>query len=214
MSQQIRISKGRFEAFSDGIFAIAATLLVLELPIPKLALANEHAMTHALLSLWPQLLVYVASFITIGINWFNHYALFHHAREITYSALVTNLILLLLIAFLPYPTWLLGQYGLLRAAVFFYGATFFAIGVCWSVLWYVATLEPGSTRGIVDFLRTRNAWNTLGPTLYAVGSGVGLLSPIAGIFTFVAVAVFYFLPGSVRSALASSAAAHSVSKGP
>jgi uncharacterized membrane protein len=204
---ELHIAKGRFEAFSDGVFAIAITLLVLELPIPKLALVTEAGMKHALLALWPQLLVYCASFATIGIMWFNHYALFHEARHISYGSLVANLGLLLFVALLPYPTWLLGQYALVSAAVVFYGATLFAISVLYGVLGYVSTLPEGAHGTIAGYLQSRNAWNTMGPVVYAAGCAAALWSPIAGIACFAAIALYYLLPGTVRGALAAGAKA-------
>lgn len=209
MDKGIRISKGRFEAFSNGVFAIAITLLVLVLPTPKLSSINEATVTGALLSLWPQYLVYFASFATIGIMWFNHYALFHHARYITYGGLVANLALLMVIAFLPFPTLLLGQYGLVPAAVAFYGLTLLVIALCFNVLWYLATLKPTEGGSFAGFLRSRNAWNTLGMFVYAIGMGLAFVSSIVSIALFVLVALFYILPWTVRSALAASAATHS-----
>jgi uncharacterized membrane protein len=203
----LHIAKGRFEAFSDGVFAIAITLLVLELPIPKLAVVSEAAMTHALFALWPQLLVYCASFATIGIMWFNHYALFHEARHISYASLVANLGLLLLVAFLPYPTWLLGQYALVPVAVVFYGATLFAIAILYGILGYVSTLPDGARGTVLGYLASRNAWNTIGPIVYALGSALAFVSPIAAIACFGAMAVYYLLPGTVRGALAAGAKA-------
>lgn len=203
---KIRISKGRFEAFSDGVFAIAITLLVLELPIPKLAVVNEATMSHALSSLWPQFLVYIASFATIGIMWFNHYALFHYAKDLSYASLIANLGLLLCIAFLPYPTWLLGQYGLVPAAVSFYGSTLFAISALYGILWYVSCLPAGEQGSIMGYLRTRTAWNTLGLVAYALGTAFAFVSPLTSIGLFAAIALFYISPGTVRWALATSAA--------
>src|SRR5579864_7478544 len=90
----VSISKSRFEAFSDGVFAIAITLLVLEFHAPDLQSPSDAGLTAALLAIWPQYAVYAASFATIGIMWFNHYALFHNARSVSYGALIANLALL------------------------------------------------------------------------------------------------------------------------
>jgi uncharacterized membrane protein len=205
---KIRIAKGRFEAFSDGVFAIAITLLVLELPIPKLTPATESAMVHALFRLGPEFLVYCASFATIGIMWFNHYAIFHYARHISYGALIANLVLLLFVAFLPYPTWLLGQYVRLPAAVAFYGMTLFAISIPFGVLAYIAMTPEDGQASISSYLRSRNAWNTLGPVVYLVGSLLAFASPMASIALFLAIAVFYLAPQTVRGQLAAGAKAH------
>ena len=203
----IAISKGRFEAFSDGVFAIAITLLVLEFHPPELRGATNAAMAHALLLLWPQYFVYTASFLTIGIMWFNHYALFHYAQEISYAALVANLTLLLFVAFLPFPTLLLGRYALLPAAVIYYGLTLIAIALCYGVLWYVATLPHDQRGSIAGYLRTRTVWNTLGVAVYSAGTLLALVSPIGSIILFAAMALYYMHPSSVRLALESTAAA-------
>ena len=204
----VRISKGRFEAFSDGVFAIAITLLVLEFRPPELANPSNATMAHALLALWPIYLVYAASFIAIGIMWFNHYALFHQMRHVSYSALVANLALLMSVAFIPYPTLLLGRYGLMPTAVAYYGLTFFVNALCWNVLWYVATLRHEQRGNIVDFFKTRRAWNTIGPVFYAIGSALAFVSPLGAIVLFALMALYYVLPGTMRFVLSSTAAAH------
>lgn len=208
MTKEIRIAKGRFEAFSDGVFAIAITLLVLSFQPPKLAVADETSITSALFGLWPQYLVYVASFASIGIMWFNHYALFHYARHISYIAVIANLALLLFVSFLPFPTLLLGQYVLLPAAVFFYGLNLFLISVCFGILWYVATRKEDEAGGFADFVRTRNFWNTAGLVVYALGMALAFVSPIASIVLFALIAFYYLLPASARSTLDATAAAH------
>jgi uncharacterized membrane protein len=202
----IRISKGRFEAFIDGVFAIAITLLVLGFQAPKVTVVNEATMTAALLAFWPQYLVYVASFVTVGIMWFNHYALFHHARYVSYGALIANLALLLFVAFLPFPTLLLGQDGLLTPLVFFYSLIMFMISLCFGVLWYVAKVRPDERGSFIGFLRSRSAWNTLGPAVYAVAMILAFASPLASLILIAAIAVFYVMPWTVSSALAAGAA--------
>ena len=197
------ISKGRFEAFSDGVFAIAITLLVLELRPPE-TLSNDATLVSGILALWPEYLVYFASFATIGIMWFNHTALFHNARSVSYTALVANLALLMGVCFLPFTTLLLGRAGLLPSAVAFYGLTLLAISVCFNVLWYAAHVPAGQHGSISGFIRTRNAWNSIGLIVYAAGSILAYFSPLASIVLFAAIAVYYLLPGTVRSALAAA----------
>lgn len=198
------ISKGRFEAFSDGVFAIAITLLVLEFRVPDLPARTDAMLGSALLAMWPQYLVYVASFATIGIMWFNHYALFHGVRTISYSALIANLVLLLLVCFLPFPTAVLGRYGLMPTGVAYYGLTLLGLSICFNVLYYSVTLRPGQRGSIVGFCRTRTAWNTVGIAVYALGTALAWLNPLACILLFAAMAAYYMLPGSVRGALAAS----------
>lgn len=204
----ISISKGRFEAFSDGVFAIAITLLVLAFHPPEISRVSNATMTHALIGLWPQYVVYAASFATIGIMWFNHYALFHHPRHISYSALIANLALLLFVAFLPFPTLVLARYALVPAAVAYYALTLLCIAICYNVLWYVVTLPHGETGSFGDFVRTRTPWNTAGALTYLVSAVLAFWSPLVSIALIALMAVYYMLPWSVRFVLQTTAVAH------
>src|SRR5690242_7045307 len=160
------ISKGRFEAFSDGVFAIAITLLVLELRPPDLPNPTDAALIPALIAMWPDFIVYWASFATIGIIWFNHYALFHNARRITYTALIANLALLSFVCFVPFTTLLIAREGWIPVATAAYGVVLLLMSACFNVLFYVTMLPPGDRGSFVGFLRQRTLWNSLGPAVY------------------------------------------------
>jgi uncharacterized membrane protein len=198
---RISISKGRFEAFSDGIFAIAITLLVLEFRPPDLGVASDRSLADALLAMWPQYLVYLASFGTIGIMWFNHYALFHNVKTVSYGALVANLVLLLLVSFLPFPTNILGRYGLMPTAVVYYGLTLIGLSICFSTLYYSASLKPHERGSVAGYMRTLNRWNTVGFTVYVAGTLIGYFYPVVAIVLFTIVAFYYLLPQTVGRAL-------------
>src|SRR5215211_1586279 len=102
------MSPGRLEAFSDGVFAIAITLLVLDIhvptPQPGANLADE------LGAQWPSYAAYVVSFLTIGIIWINHHAMFRRAREVDHGIMTLNLLLLLCVGVLPFTTALMAAY--------------------------------------------------------------------------------------------------------
>src|SRR5215472_5921030 len=99
------MSKTRVEAFSDGVFAIAITLLVLTVAQPR----TYRNLAHELGAQWPSLAAYVVSFAVIGIMWINHHSVFMHLEHVDRGLLYINLLLLMTIAFLPYPTGVLGQ---------------------------------------------------------------------------------------------------------
>jgi len=197
------ISKNRFEAFSDGVFAIAITLLVLEFQVPSLTVGDEAGTLHALLSLWPQYLVYAASFITIGIMWFNHYSIFHRVERVSYATLIANLALLLLVAFLPFPTEVLARAGFVPSSVIFYGLVFVGLSIAFGALQYVAGLREGQHGSLAGYLRARTPWNSVGIILYSLGLLIALASPLATIVLYAAVAVYYLLPFNLRAASAS-----------
>jgi len=100
------LTPGRVEAFSDGIFAIAATLLILNVQLPHEAAGGE--LGRQLLDLWPSYVAYGASFVTIGVMWLNHHALFARVARVDRTLVGLNLFMLGVIAFLPFPTQVLG----------------------------------------------------------------------------------------------------------
>lgn len=196
---------GRAEAFSDGVLAIAITLLILEVPIPH---ADPGKLGEELLGLWPDYLTYAVSFITIGEIWVNHHTLFHRLRAVDRVALFLNLLLLMVVAFLPFPTAVLGRNITDRdnaqAAGVLYGATMWLIAVGFSALWaYVARrphlLEPRvprpSRRTVIRF-----AAGTVG---YSASVPLALLSPLAALGLWFVLAVYYMVehaPAAERSA--------------
>src|SRR4051812_37356298 len=103
--------KGRTEAFSDGIFSIAITLLILEFKVPERHLAtSNHELVRLLVALWPSLLAFVASFVTILVMWVNHHGFFSLLKQIDRRFLYANGFLLLIVVFLPFPTALVAQH--------------------------------------------------------------------------------------------------------
>jgi len=95
----------RLLTFSDGVFAIAATLLILDVQLPE----NSESLAHQLLQLWPSYGAYAISFVTIGIMWVNHHAIFEQINRVNRTFLVINILFLLVIAFIPFPTRVLAE---------------------------------------------------------------------------------------------------------
>src|ERR687885_2746203 len=124
------VSTSRTEAFSDGVFAIAATLLVLELKIPNV---EPGGLPEALLESWPSYATYVVSFLAIGIIWVNHHAVMDRIKSVNRPLLFLNLVFLMAVAVIPFPTALLADY--LRAghderlAAAIYGGTMAGMGI-------------------------------------------------------------------------------------
>ncbi|HKW44957.1 MAG TPA: TMEM175 family protein [Candidatus Eremiobacteraceae bacterium] len=196
----IALGKGRFEAFSDGVFAIAITLLVLGFQPPDLHRVTDDAITQGLLALWPQYLVYVASFATVGIMWLNHHALFARLKAVPHGVMLVNLALLMVVSFLPFPTSVLGRYGLMRSPVVYYGLTLIAASICFGALQYLVNLRSEERASFIDFLKRRNIWNTMGIIAYAAGIPLAYYSPLATIVLYAAVALYYTLPTGIRAA--------------
>jgi uncharacterized membrane protein len=188
------LSKTRFESFSDGVFAIAITLLILEVRIPEKTPdpATNVQQLHALISIWPQYLVYAASFATIGIMWLNHHALFNNVRRITHGMALANLLLLALVSFLPFTTEVLGRFGLSPIAVVYYGITMVAISLAYNLVLRQVYAAHGRTRPIA-------LWSIVGLSAYPIAAIAGYFAPLLGIIIIALLAVFYMMPSNVRA---------------
>ena len=138
-----RWATGRIEAFSDGVFAIAITLLILEVSVPESEFGN---LWRGIAHQWPAYLAYATSFITIGGLWMVHHGIFRRLKYANASVMRLNLALLMAVSFLPFPTKLLAEAihdrDAERAAVTFYGATLLVISLLHSALWRAITREP------------------------------------------------------------------------
>jgi uncharacterized membrane protein len=183
----------RMETFSDGVFAIAATLLVLEISVDT---AHTHDLGSALLHLWPSYLAYVTSFITIGIIWMNHHTCVETMVRVDRTFLFLNLLLLLTVSFLPFPTRLVADY-LQRpgeqSAVYAYAATFVVMSVVYNAWWRYASAGRRLIGEKVPEIRVQaitRAFNPGVPT-YALTLLVAVFSPLASVFLTFAIAAFY-----------------------
>lgn len=135
------MSLNRFEAFRDGVFAIAMTLLVIEIKVPDLSEATASTAINTLIHTVPHILSYITSFLVIGVIWLNHNALFHLLKRVDRTVLTINLVLLMCIAFIPFPTAAIGEYGSLQPIVMFYGLTLSLTGIVYNVLWFYAVRQ-------------------------------------------------------------------------
>lgn len=188
------MSTSRTEAFSDGIFAIAATLLVLELKVPQV---EPGGLADALLESWPSYATYVVSFLTIGIIWVNHHAVLDRIREVNRLLLFMNLMFLMAVAAIPFPTALLGDYlqaghdERLAAAV--YGGTMSLMGVTFGAIWAYAVLSDDLLHARVDRTRARRSlWIfAAGTPLYVLAIGASLLSATPALVIYAHLALFY-----------------------
>ena len=133
---------GRTEAFSDGVFAIAITLLVLEIRVPESEFGH---LWRGIADQWPSYLAYVTSFLTIGGIWMVHHGIFRRLQYANRELMLTNLLLLMAVAFLPFPTKLMAEAihdsGAARAAAIFYGGALLAISLLVRLMWASAVRD-------------------------------------------------------------------------
>lgn len=191
----------RVEAFSDGVFAIAITLLVLEIRVPPPeATAQGRTLLSALRQLWPSYVGYVLSFLTIGIMWANHHSIFRYVRRADRYFVLINVLFLMCISFLPFPTALLAKYLPVAegrtAAVAGYSATLVVIALAYNAVWWYAVWEdrllgPGVDRAAV---RTISRRYLAGPVFYGLSFALAFVNVWASLAVHAVLAGLYLLP--------------------
>jgi len=191
---------GRVEAFSDGVFAIAITLLILDVKVP--ARVGPGNLGTVLVEEWPMFLAFLTSFFTIGVMWMNHHRLFTLIHAVDDSLVALNLLLLLGITWIPFPTALLATHlratGNDRMAALIYSATFFVMAIFFRVLWNYATRTPG----IIPLEKEEHAANITrqyrwGPLFYVVSIAVAIFSGTACLIWSLLLAIYFALPPRV-----------------
>src|SRR5215208_4150476 len=188
------LNTNRAEAFSDGVFAIAATLLVLELKVPHV---EPGGLADALLQRWPSYATYVVSFLTIGIIWVNHHAVMDRINYVNRPLLFLNLVFLMAVAAIPFPTALLADYLQAghdeRLASAVYGVTMSLMGIAFGLIWAYAVFSEDLLHESVDSHRARRSLLIFaaGNPLYLLAIGVSLLSAELGLAIYALLALFY-----------------------
>ena len=204
----------RLEAFSDGVFAVAITLLVLNIRIPGLDLPPDKLPTGSELwrtlgDEWPMLAAYVTSFATIGIMWLNHHRLFTYIKRINTVLVLLNLLLLMFIVFVPVPTALLAEYVERpdqHAAAIIYSGTFVLTAICFNLLWRYASYHNRligknvDSRAIEDISKQY----LFGPLVYLIAFALAFVSTPATIIACFALALFFALPPRLPRSLLSN----------
>jgi|SRR5437588_9763627 len=191
---------GRIEAFSDGVFAIAITLLILEIKVPAQVGAGNLA--KVLLHEWPSFLAFLASFFTIGVMWMNHHRLFTLIDAADDTLLGLNLLLLLGITWIPFPTALLAAHlkisGNDRVAALVYSTSFFMMAIVFQVLWWYATHTPGvippEKEEEAARITKQYRW---GPVFYLIAILIALASGTAVLIWSALLAIYFAMPPRV-----------------
>ena len=208
MAKTDAVSKGRLEAFSDGVIAVAITLLALNLRVPDDPAKTPH-LGHFLIDQWPSYAAYAISFITIGIIWINHHAMIGRLREPDHMILTLNLVLLLWIGVLPFSTELMAAYlrqghgENLAAAV--YAGSFLMMSIMFAALNRHILFPKSHLLGVeISEERRREilARGVVGLVPYAIATVLAVVSPYLTLVICARVAAFYALPlasGSERT---------------
>ncbi len=200
------MNKARFEAFSDGVFAFAITLLALGFVLPKLHGPSNRDLATALLGLWPNLIAYALSFSVIGLMWQNHHALFRLVRTVDRKTVFWNLLLLAATVLIPFATTTLGSYPTYSASTFLYGvvlstcASFYNLMLIHLVCTKAFAPEVDGATIAFTVRGYRTGW-----IVYVGATLVALVLPVLSFALYLLVVVYFLIPRGADSDVSLSA---------
>lgn len=186
----------RIETFSDGVFCIAVTLLSIEIGVELHGDISNRGLQEALIHKWPICLAYVISFVNVLLAWIGHHGLFKMFRQSDNSIMITNGILLMLVALVPFPTKTLGEFLLtdaLQTAVIFYTGYFVLVSLGFRLLWYAANRKKGLlVDGItIKQIRQTTRNENIGLICNSIIFGVAFINPWAALILSFAMWVYW-----------------------
>lgn len=193
------MSTQRLEAFSDGVFAIVITLLVLDLKVPEVAVEMaDRTLLPALAHLWPKLLSYTISFVVVGVYWVAHHYQFNTIQRVNRTLLWINLAFLMAVSLIAFSAAMLGSYPQSRAALGIYGANLIVVNLVLTAMWTYGTRTlqlidapvPASCQHVV--MRR----NLLPPIIYLVAIALVFVAPTISLALYCLVPILYVLPSS------------------
>ncbi len=195
------MDKTRLEAFSDGVIAVAITLLVIDLRVPEPE--EGVSLAHRLGDQWPSYAAYVVSFLTIGVIWINHHATLRRLRSVDRSILIVNVIVLMTIVVLPFTTALMARYLLEDAgnhlAALVYGGSLMVMSVVFLAMnWHLLSRRAHLLIDDVSpaYRRTVMRRNVFGVAPYLPATLGALISPYITLAISAALAVYFLLPST------------------
>lgn len=190
------LSVARVNSFSDAVFAVAITLLVLNIALPHfVGKATEAKIVHGLGAVWPHFFAYVLSFVIIGSFWIGHHRMFEHVRRLDLTLVWMNILYLLLVVFIPYTTNLLSLYGDTTAATVMYAGVMGLTGIMQSVMcWYAVKEERLVDEDFDhDFSRNFIRGSLIMAGVFLVSIGIAFASPSIAKFFWLVLAITPFV---------------------
>jgi uncharacterized membrane protein len=188
-------NKNRVEAFSDGIFAIIITLLVLEIKVPHI---HEHHSANelklALLGLFPKFLSWIISFFTVAVIWVNHHRIFKQLRQLDNGIFWWNAVLLMWTSFIPFPTAVIGDYPDNQISIVLYGLVMSLMALSFTLMRLYAIRNPQVLDNVVNIkaFKTGTRYSLLfGPVMYLSGVAVGFLNPFLAFAVYLGIPVYF-----------------------
>jgi len=194
------MTTSRLEAFSDGVFAIAITLLIIEIKVPSHETLKQESLMEYIIRHWPKYFAYVFAFINIGIYWVNHHYLFKFFKRTDHVFNLLNVFFLMTIAFVPYPAGILGEYIVepehRKSAISFFIFSMWLPAFAWLLIWLYASHEKRLTdeRLSETFTKKLARLFFLSNVLYIISFLISLVNPVAGIAVSLGLTLLCLLP--------------------
>lgn len=191
------LSKGRIESFSDGVFSIVLTLLIFNFHVPQISGPDMNgALFDRLLAMHPYCVTYVLSFILISMFWIAHHSLFHSLKHSTTPLLWLNNLFLLFLAFIPFPTQVLGSYPDLETATLFFGGAMMLTSLSFTLMRYYCYFGAKLTDDSVsdEDMRSSMTKSWVGTSFYIVAIVVSAYSPDITLSMYALIPFLFFIP--------------------
>ena len=187
---------GRLEAFSDGVFAIAATLLIIEVHLPTLVGSGTPAMLAALGEIAPKLISFTVSFATVAIYWVNHHHFFSRVTHTDWKLLWANNLLLFWLTVVPFTTAVVGDHPTEPVAVFIYGVNLALAAASFSLMGWYVFFKGDLVAATVTPVERRREWRkaTNGAVIYLGAALIGLVAPPIAILMFLILPLAWVVP--------------------
>ena len=187
------LSTFRLETLEDGVFAIAMTLLVLNLKVPA---KLDNSLLKAILQIWPDLITFFGSFILLGVFWFGHRAALHYVKHADHIFHWLELILLMFVSIVPFSASLISKYYNEQAAIIIYGTNLIAIGITLTIQWYYASnnyrlIDSQVPKTVINFAKIRSIF---APVAYSIAVLLSFIDLKISLILFTIIPVLYILP--------------------
>ena len=196
----LAMSTTRIEAFSDGVFAIAITLLIIEIKVPDREMLHSHTLAYYIKQQWPKYLAYIFSFIVIGIYWANHHHFFKLFVKADHTFNLLNVFFLMAVAFLPFPTGVFGEFISDRlhreTAVSFYALGVFLPSFMWMVIWLYGSHKKRLTHPRLKpkFISKLTIIYIVSNIFYALAVVLSFFNMMASLIVIILLTLVYLLP--------------------
>ncbi|MEI6854071.1 MAG: TMEM175 family protein [Bacteroidota bacterium] len=188
-------SKSRVETFSDGIFAIIITLLVLEIKVPHISDPDSaKELSASIVALLPKIIGWIISFFTIAVIWVNHHRLFKQYKHLDNGIFWWNAVLLLWTSFIPFPTAVIGDYPGNRGSVVLYGLVMSLMAASFSLMRYYVLRKPELLDETVDVAAFRLGTKmsvVFGPAMYILGILAGFIHPYISFAIYLGIPIYF-----------------------